>query len=443
MNEMSTQRGALADPLGPVEPEAGARSRPVLLIGAVLILVLLGLALFVPVGSVVIAQGQVVVESEVKRIAHPTGGVIAAIAVRDGQHVEQGQLLMRLDDTVSGPAAAYSAMTVEQLLAQRARLDAERLGAGGIRFPAELTRAPNATARQAMADESRLFAIRRSENAQLRAQLQARIEQNRQQIAGYRAQIAALERQRELIQPELEGVRDLWERELVTINRLNELERTNASLGGSIASLEADIARTGAAITEATERLIQLEQTRRAEAAAELGQLNLSLNDQRTRDVSASNQQQTREIRAPYSGTVEKIAFSAIGDVISPAQPIMEIVPDGESMVVEARISPADIDRVLVGQHARIRFIAFNMSTTPEIAGRVIYVATDRVDIPETDQSYFPARMAIDAQQLRRERLELRSGMPAEVFVETGDRSLISYLTKPLRDQFTRAFRHD
>ena len=443
MNDMSTRSGSLTEPWDFEGGEPASQSRPVMMIGGALLVILLVLALFVPVGSVVIAEGQVVVESEVKRIAHPTGGVIAEIAVRDGQHVEQGQLLMRLDDTVSGPAAAYSSMTVEQLLAQRARLDAERLGAPAIRFPAELTRAPNPTARQAMADESRLFAIRRSENVQLRAQLQARIEQNRQQIAGYRAQMAALDRQRQLIQPELAGVRDLWERELVTINRLNELERTNASLDGSIASLESDIARTNAAITEANERLIQLEQTRRAEAAAELGQLNLALNDQRTRDVSASNQQVTREIRAPYSGTVEKIAFSAIGDVVTPAQPIMEIVPDGERMVVEARIGPDDIDRVLAGQDARVRFTAFNMATTPEIAGKVIYVATDRIDVPETGLIYFPARIEIDEAQVRREGLALRNGMPAEVFVETGDRSLISYLTKPLRDQFTRAFRHD
>lgn len=443
MNDMSIRMGGLAD-LPPVEDdEPEARSRPILLLGGGLILILLALALFAPVGSVVIAPGQVLVESEVKRIAHPTGGVITEIHVRNGEHVEEGQLLMRLDDTVSGPTAAYSSMTVEQMLAQRARLDAERLGANGIRFPAELTRSPDANARQAMADESRLFAIRRSETVQLRAQLHARIDQSRQQIAGYNSQIDAFERQRQLIQPELEGVRSLWERELVTINRLNELERTAASLDGNIASLQSDIARTNAAITESNERLIQLEQTRRAEAAAELAQVNLALNDQRTRDVTATNQQETREIRAPYAGTIEKIVFTAIGEVITPAQPIMEIVPDGEPMVVEARISPVDIDRVQIGQGARIRFTAFNMATTPEIEGRVTYVATDRVDNTEANEAYFLARIAIDEEQLRRERLALRSGMPAEVFVETGDRSLISYLTKPLRDQFVRAFRHD
>tara|TARA_B100000678_G_scaffold286548_1_gene291460 strand:- start:1789 stop:3114 length:1326 start_codon:yes stop_codon:yes gene_type:complete len=427
----------------PHDEENGSRARPLLLLGGGLALILLFLALFVPVGSVAIAPGQVLVESEVKRIAHPTGGVITQIVVRNGEHVEQGQLLMRLDDAVSRPTASYSEMTVEQLLAQRARLDAERLGASDIRFPPELEGSPDSNARRAKADESRLFAIRRSEAAQLRAQLLARIEQYRQQVAGFNAQIIAVERQRQLIQPELESVRSLWNQELVTINRLNELERTAASLDGTIASLGADVARTNASITEASERLIQLVQSRRAEAAAELARVDLALNEQRTREVSANNQQATRDIRAPYSGTIEKIVFTAIGEVITPAQPIMEIVPDGEPMVVEAKISPTDIDRVRTGQDARIRFTAFNMATTPEIEGRVTYVATDRVENSETNEVYFLSRIEIDDKHLQRARLDLRSGMPAEVFIETGDRSLISYLTKPLRDQFVRAFRHD
>lgn len=443
MKNMWASTPSFADLPPKGESDSSSRSRPMLLVGGGLILILLVLALFVPVGSVVIAPGQVLVKSEVKRIAHPTGGVITEIAVRNGEHVEQGQLLMRLDDAVSGPTATYSGMTVEQLLAQRARLDAERLGSKKIRFPSELTGSADSNARQAMGDERALFDIRRTEGAQLRAQLLARIEQNQQQIAGFNAQIAAIQRQRQLIQPELEGVRSLWKQELVTINRLNELERTAASLDGTMASLRADIARTNAAITEANERLIQLEQSRRAEAAAELARVNLALNDQRTREVSANNQQATRDIRAPYSGTIEKIVFSAIGEVITPAQPIMEIVPDGEPMVVEARISPADIDRTRIGQGARIRFSAFNMATTPEIDGRVTYLATDRIDNPQANESYFLSRIEIDQEQLRRAQLDLRSGMPAEVFVETGDRSLISYLTKPLRDQFVRAFRHD
>ncbi|GGE03317.1 HlyD family type I secretion periplasmic adaptor subunit [Tsuneonella deserti] len=390
-----------------------------------------------------IAPGRVGVEDQVKRVAHPTGGVIAEILVQNGQHVSKGQLLMRLEDTVSGAADIYSSMTVEQLLAQRARLEAERLGANRISFPRELTTAANGTAREAMANEAKLFALRRSEERQLQAQLRARITQSNQQIRSYRAQIASLVRQQELIRPELAGVRDLWAKELVTINRLNELERTQASLEGNISSLEADIARVGAQITESNERLIQLGESRRAEAATALAQLNTQLNDQRVRNVSAGDQQANREIRAPYSGTIEKVAFAAVGDVVRPAEPIMEIVPDAGAMVVEAMVRPEDVDRLQTGQAARTRFTSFSRAATPEFAGRVTYVASDRTVDPEANVAFFMARVSIDAEAVRREGLDLRSGMPAEVYIETGSRPLVSYLGKPLRDQLARAFRYD
>lgn len=414
-----------------------------LVIAGGLLGILFLLSLLVPIGGAVIATGQVGVEGRTKTIAHPTGGVIATIAVENGQHVDEGELLMRLEDTVSGAAADYSAMTVEQLLAQRARLEAERLGSGRILFPPELTAAGTDTAANAMADERKLFQIRRAEEGQLRAQLGARISQYEQQIGGFRAQIASLEKQRTLIEPELEGVRELWEQQLVTINRLNELERTAASIEGSIASLQANIASTGARITESREQLIQLGQSRRADAATQLAALNTSLNDQQVRSVSATDQQENRDIRAPYAGVVEKIAFASIGDVVQPAEPIMEIVPDNELMIVEAAISPADIDQVRKGQKARVRFSSFSVTTTPEIDGEVTYVATDRSVDEATGFPYYTARILVDQAQVRREGLDLRSGMPAECYIATGDRPLISFLTKPLRDQFARAFRQN
>lgn len=423
--------------------EAGGSSlRRALAYVAGFCLLLLLLAAFVPIGGAVIGVGKVGVESRVKRIAHPTGGVISEIAVRNGQHVAKGQLLMRLDDRVTGADATYSNLTVEQLLAQRARLEAERLGvAGSLRFPPELLRASTASARKAMEDERRLFAIRRSEQAQLRAQLAARIAQFEQQITGYRAQIASLQQQRALIEPERLGVKELWEKQLVTISRLNQLERTAADLDGNIAALQAQIASTRARITEAQEQAIQVGETRRAEAGQELAQVNTALNQQQLRSVAAVDQQDRSEIRAPYSGTVEKIAFAAIGDVVKAAEPIMEIVPDADQMVVEAGVNPDDIDQVETGQKATVRFTSFNRAATPEIEGKVTYVATDRSDNPETGQAFFMVRISVDPAELRREGLALRSGMPAEVYIQTGDRSMLSYIFKPLRDQFTRAFR--
>jgi HlyD family secretion protein len=425
------------------EPPTGSSPllrRMLLAIGG-LFAILLVLSIVVPIGGAVIGSGQVGVQSRVKRISHPTGGVIASIAVANGEHVEEGQLLMRLDDRVTGADATYSSLTVEQLLAQRARLEAERLGSGSIAFPPELLGANSDSARKAMRDEEQLFRMRSGEVAQLQAQLGARMAQYQQEIRGIEAQIASLRQQRALIEPERQGVKELWDKQLVTINRMNQLERAAVELDGSVASLTAQIAQVRARITEAQEQSIQVGQQRRVDAGGELAQVNTVLNQQRLRSVAANDQQDRSEIRAPYSGTVEKIAFSAIGDVVKPAEPIMEIVPDRDVMVVEAAIGPGDIDQVAVGQPARVRFTSFNRAATPEIAGKVLYVATDRTENPEVRASYYMVRISIDQATVKREGLDLRSGMPAEVYIETASRSLLSYFLKPLLDQFARAFR--
>lgn len=406
-----------------------------------LVAILFLLAALVPIGGAVIGMGKVGVESRVKRIAHPTGGVIAEIPVVIGEHVKAGQLLMRLDDRVTGADATYSNLTVEQLLAQRGRLEAERLGTGEIRFPPELLASGSSSSGLAMQDEQRLFAIRQSEEGQLQAQLQARMVQLDEEIDGYRAQIAALRRQRTLIEPERRSVQELWDRQLVTISRVNQLERTAADLEGNIGALQAQIASTRARITEAREQAIQLRETRRSQAGQQLAQINTTLNQQQMRSVAAGDQQDRSRIRAPYSGTVEKIAFAAIGDVVRPAEPIMEIVPDVDEMIVEALISPDDVDQLRIGQPATVRFTSFNTAATPEVRGKVTYVASDRSENPDTKQSYFLTRIALDRSGLSREKLNLRSGMPAEVHIQTGNRSLLSYIFKPLRDQFARAFR--
>ena len=439
MNEPSPLVPAIWDNVEAPRARSALR-RPLGYLGSVFLLLLV-IGAFVPIGGAVIANGQVGVESRVKRIAHPTGGVIAAIAVVNGQHVERGELLMRLDDRVSGADANFSSLTVDQLRAQQARLEAERLGGAAINFPADLAARGTPGASKAMADERSLFAIRRSEEAQLQAQLGSQIAQLNQQIAGYEGQIAALRRQIALIQPERKAFKELWDKGLITISRRNELERLAASLDGSVASLEAQIASTRAKIGEAREQAIQLRESRRAQAGSELAQVNTALNQQQSRSVAAGDQQSRSEIRAPYSGTVEKIAFAAVGDVIKPAEAIMEIVPDADQLVVEAMIAPEDVDQVSAGQRASIRFSSFNLSATPSIDGQVGYIAADRSEDPQSRQAFFVARISVDQGQVRREGLALRSGMPAEVHIQTGSRSMLSYIFKPLRDQFARAFR--
>lgn len=417
-----------------------AALRRSLILAASLFGFLLLLAAFVPMDAAVIGHGQVGLESRVKRVSHPGGGVVTELAVRNGDHVRAGQVLVRLDNRVSSADATYSSLSVEQLMAQQARLEAERSGAGRIVYPAELASAGTPSALRAMADESRLFAIRREETERLRSQLRSRIEQLDQNVRAVQAQIASLEAQRRLIEPELRSVRELWDQKLVTISRANQMERTAVDLEGNVAAQQAQIAQLRARISETREQLIQLDSTKRSQAGEELARVNGTLNEQRMRQVAAVDQNTRSTIRAPYAGVVEKMVLSSLGEVVRPAEPIMEIVPDREDMVIEASVSPTDVDQVRPGQLARIRFSAFNLAATPEIAGRVIYVATDRSDNPEARQSYYMVRVAIDQAALRREHLDLRSGMPAEVYIRTGRRALLTYLTKPLRDQFVRAF---
>jgi HlyD family secretion protein len=415
--------------------------RRLLLAITALLIVLFVLAATVPIGGAVIGVGQVVAQSRIKRVAHPTGGVIGEVLVHSGDHVRAGQVLLRFDNRVTGADARLADLSVEQLLAQKARAEAEQLGLATIAFPAELTHPATPDAAKAMADERRLFELRHTEERGMKAQLFARIAQDNAEIHGFEAQIAALHEQRRLIERERQGVRDLWDKQLVTISRMNQLDRTAVDLDGSLGSLQAQIAQTRAKITEAHEQAIQLTQSRRVAAGNDLDQINASLNQQQIRRVTASDSRDRTDLRAPYAGTVEKIAFAATGDVIRPAEPIMEIVPDHDAMVVEAMISPTDIDHVRTGQSARVRLSSFNRATSPDLPGRVIYVATDRSENTELKQTYYLVHIAFDPVALARAKLDLKSGMPAEVHIASGSRSLLSYLMKPLRDQFARAFR--
>ena len=406
-----------------------------------LLLVLFVLAATVPIDGAVIGAGQVTVQTRVKRVAHPTGGVIGDILVHNGDHVRVGQVLLRLDDRVSGADSRLADQTVDQLLAQQARADSERLGLGAPVFPRDLTEAGSPGAARAIDDERRLFALHRREEAGLTGQLSARTVQDEAQIHGFEAQIAAIDQQRRLIERERMGVRDLWDKQLVTISRMNQLDRTAADLDGTRGSLEAQIAQSRARITEAREQAIQLIETRRVAAGNELNQINAQLGQQQIRRVTANDSRDRSAVRAPYAGTVEKIAFAAVGDVIRPAEPILEIVPDHAAMVVEAMISPTQIDKIRAGLDARIRLSGTSRATTPDLPGRVINVATDRTENPETKQAYYLATIAFDPAALAGEQIELKSGMPAEVHIATGHRTLLSYLLRPLRDQFARAFR--
>lgn len=426
------------------DAEMAGKMRPAIYLSMSLF-ALLGLsAAFVPIGGAIIGAGQLSVDSRVKQVAHPLGGTVAEIRVQNGQHVRKGDVLIRLDDRVSGAEATLSTLSADQLLAQKARLEAEQAGAQSIAFPVALTNNASPSARGAMADERRLFALRRTEQAGMATQLQARIFQAEQEIAGYQAQIASLNGQSDLLAAERAGVRSLYERKLVTIARYNQLERQAVDIGGSVASLRTQIAATRGRIAEIRQQLVQLGESRRSEAGSQLATINGQLNQQQSRSIAALDTQDHTTIRATQSGVVEKLGVSTIGGVVRPAETILAIVPDDGMMVVECTISPTDIDQVHVGQAARVRFSALGSSATPELKGQVHYIGADSLVDDKSGRRYFPIRVTLNPRATRGlQSGSLKQGLPAEIFIETGDRTMLSYLTKPLRDQFARSFRGD
>lgn len=431
------------------EPDPGAerlrlRTRRAYLLIAALALGFFGLSAILQVGGAVVGSGEVAVESNVKTLIHPTGGILKALMVRDGDHVAKGQLLMRLDQGVSSVGAESAALGLEQLLARRARLEAERDGASSILFPPDLAAKTDARAREAMTRERQLFALRRRERDGSIALLNQRVRQYDEQIASYRAQIAAIESQMTLIEPELAGLRKLHDRQLVTINRLNEMERTAVQMKGSKAALESNIAEARAHISEANEQILNVDKQIRSDAGTQLAEVVGQLNDQQVRVATTSDTVDRSEIRAPQSGVVDKIAFTTIGSAVPATQPLLQIVPDRDNMIVEARIRPQDVDQVRVGQGARITFSGFNRQTTPDIPGKLIFVSPDLTADQRTGQSYYRIKVRLDADALARApQIALKSGMPAETFVETGNRSILSFLIKPLLDQLRYSMRSE
>jgi len=397
----------------------------------------------VPIAGAVIAPGEVRVASQVRKIAHPRGGVIAAIPVGNGTRVRAGQVLMRLDSEVAAAGAAMTAEGIDQLRARSARLLAERDGLAAPALPPELAvRAAAPALAAALAGERRLFTLNRATLAGQRASLAAQIAQAREAAGSYRAQAGVYRQQASLIAEERRANDLLWERRFTTLQRRNELARAAIGLEGNVASAEAQSAQMRAREAELRERLFALEQDFRRQAGAELAQVERQLVEARQNDVVAQDANARNVIRAPSAGVVDKLAYTTLGGVVPAGETIMEIVPEGEALVIAARINPADIDEVSAGQVVIVRFSAFEGGSTPEVRGHIIRLAADRTVDPQRGQSYYGAEIALaPADVARLGSLRLRAGMPAETFIRTGSHSLLAYLFKPLADQFARAFR--
>ncbi|MCT2398719.1 HlyD family type I secretion periplasmic adaptor subunit [Novosphingobium mangrovi (ex Huang et al. 2023)] len=410
---------------------------------AVLVLGIGGLIAFLPMAGAVIAPGDVTVETHVKEISHPFGGVASDILVRDGDRVKKGQVLVRLDSKVSGAMAEYAGLGLRQLLAKAARLRATLSGAPGVSFPDELARAAGDPAvLAAMEDERRSFVLARRARADQIGQLQARIAQARAEIATYASQSDAYDRQEQLVHEELAQTRQLYEQRLTTLDRLNALERAAVGVQAQRDTARAGMRQAHARIAELQVQMASVTSAARSEAALELAQVQAAISDLRKQDVAASDQNDRTAIRAPQDGIVDKLQVRTVGSVVPAGEPLMEIVPDADRLVVRARVRLTDIDSVATGQSAHLRFTALSMRTTPELNGTVTQVGADRTVDRVTNASYYSATVSIPDDEFRKlGNVRLSVGMPVEVFVQTQQRTILQYIIRPLSDQFKRALR--
>ncbi len=402
-----------------------------------------GWAATVKLSGALIAQGSVVVDQNVQKVQHPTGGIVGELRVRDGDHVKAGDVLVRLDETVMRANLAIVSKGLDQQLARKARLEAERDGADAIAFAPDLVaRGKDPDIAATLASEQKLFELRRTERTGQKAQLGQRVAQLEQEIGGIEAQQAAKAQEIDLIGRELAGVRDLYNKNLVQLSRLTQLEREMARLGGERAQLLAVAAQSRGKIAEIRLQIIQIDQNLSSEVAKELRETDGKIGEFVERKITAEDQLRRIDIRAPQAGFVFQRAVHTIGGVITASDPIMYIVPDNDRLQVEAKVQPQDIAQVKVGQHAVLRFSAFNTRTTPEIDGEVTRVSADTSTDQRTGASYYTIRIGLPPEELKKlGELKLLPGMPVEAFVQTGERTVISYLMKPLYDQFMRAFR--
>lgn len=395
------------------------------------------------IDGAVVAPGTVVVDSNRKSVQHLDGGIIGAIFVREDDRVAAGQVLLRLDDTIERAELAIVVDQLHELMARQARLRAEIDGSESIAFDPDLLALGGAAKVRGILDGQReLFRAGRAAREGRRLILEQRIANFSDQIEGLKAQRAARSRQMKLIRQELAGVEELHEKGHAPLTRVLELKRQLSRIEAQSAEHSTDIARATNSIGEVGLQKIQVEQDFREEVTKELRDVQARIQGLIERRVAAEARLARIDIKAPQSGRVLALKTHTVGGVIQPGETVMEIVPDDDVLVLQAQVLPQDVDKVRPGQSSRIRLSAFDQQTTPEIFGILESVSADQLEDPRRGVSYFVARIRIDEAELAKlGDQELLPGMPAEVFVRTGERLAISYLLKPVLESFTRAFK--
>jgi len=438
---MNAEIGTLAAASAPSKPSL-SMSVP-MRSGYVLVALLLALVVcwgvFAEISGAVLAGGRIAVESGPKRIQHRDGGIVSAVLVREGQRVKVGQVLARLDATT---ASAYSAILDSQIWqarARRYRLEAETSGSWALGVPAGETMTPEY--RTLLDSERELLRRQKLLRDQRKAQLQEQMRESEKEIAGLRAQLAAIEEQVRLKAQELISLRNLRADGYTTLTTMNAHEREAERLAGDRGEVAAAQARAKSQLSALSTQLLQVDTQAQKEAMTELSDVIARLGKLMQESIAARDTLKRIELVSPVDGTVQQIAIRTQDGVLGRGEVLMVVVPDQDALVVEALIDPRRIDQVHVGAKAYVRFTAFDANATPEATAVVESLGADVETDEKTGNSQYRARLHLDRRALPRQLQDkLMAGMPVELQIETGSRSAISYLMKPLTDNFRRAF---
>jgi HlyD family secretion protein len=391
----------------------------------------------------IIAGATIIAESYSKRVQHQTGGIVSKILVKDGDRVTEGQALIDLDPTDAKAELTILRHSLDELLVKKARLEAQRDGSTDLKLPPSIL---------AQKDEPRIVEITSGQLKLLQStsdsvkgkldQIKQQVEQMTEQISGIDAQIESKKQQVVLIKEELAGLKKLEAKGLVPKSRILNMEREQSRFDGENGELRASKASALSRIGEVKLRALQLQEDLRTEALTELRDTDAKIGELAQREISLNSRVVRTTINAPITGTIYQMSVHTEGGVVSPGETLMLIVPEGDDLVLQAQVSPNDIDQVHTGQQARVRFPSFNSRTTPEIFGEVQQIAADVSRMDANTPPFYAVRLVLSAKEL--EKLgenRLKPGMNAEAYIQTTSQSPMSYLLKPLIDQFSHALR--
>ncbi len=398
------------------------------------------------IAGAVVAQGTVVPLEGSKRVQHPEGGVVSAILVKDGDAVAAGQLLLRLDSTTVSANLAVIVSQLSAAFALEARLTAESIGNDELTLPRSLDAWPDrATLAGLLAAQERLRQSRAEAQAGLAAQLQEQIGQLGEQISGLQAQEAAVRQQREILAGEVADAQILFRDGLMEASRLNASRRELARLEGEAGNLSAEIASARTAIAGSRAKIAENTATFRAGVLEDLRDVGLQIAELLQQKIAAEDRLAKLEIRAPQAGIVHESIVRTVGGVVAAGETLMQVVPHTDRLALEARVSPLDVDKLSVGQAASVRLTGLDARTTPELVAAVDSISPDLSRDPATGVAYFSIRMKLSETELARlpHGQHVTAGMPAEAFLRTADRTVLSYLLGPLAAQLSHAFRED